>query len=126
MFYSIIKMDRTRMIYRKGNLIDAAEPLIAHGTNCMGKMGSGVAKAIRRAFPEAYLTYRHLYETDGLQLGKVQFVYSRDKIIANCNTQKFYGYDGNQYCDYGAITNCFMEVEKYCKEHNIKVVAIPK
>ena len=30
--------------YRKGNLLDVTSGLIAHGVNCQGVMGSGVAK----------------------------------------------------------------------------------
>ena len=33
--------------YRVGNLLNAPQKVIAHQVNCQGKMGSGVAKAIR-------------------------------------------------------------------------------
>lgn len=46
------------MLYVKGNLIEALKSgsvqAIAHQANCFNTMGSGVALAIKNAFPEAY------------------------------------------------------------------------
>ena len=50
------------ILYKQGDLTQAEEYIIAHGCNAQGKMGSGVAKAIRREFPQAYSYYRSAYE----------------------------------------------------------------
>ena len=42
----------------KGNLLDATEDIIAHQVNCMGVMGSGLAKQIRNKYPEVYANYK--------------------------------------------------------------------
>ena len=42
----------------KGNLLDAAEDVIAHQVNCRGAMGAGIAKQIRDRYPENYMLYR--------------------------------------------------------------------
>ena len=48
--------------YTKTNFLYMAEQYLAHGTNCHGVMGSGVAKAVRNKFPEAYTEYKTLCE----------------------------------------------------------------
>ena len=64
----------------KGNLLDATEIVIAHQVNCQKKMNSGVAKAIREKYPEAFEKY---LETDP-QLGNVGFVFvPTDKLTGN-------------------------------------------
>ena len=42
---------------------------IAHGVNCKGAMGSGVAKAIKAKFPEMYRSYRQMCQSGALQPG---------------------------------------------------------
>lgn len=97
------------IVNKKGDLTLATEDIIAHGCNAQGRMRSGVARCIRRTFPEAYHAYMREYNTKGLQLGKVIWAKAktRDKLIANCITQDKYGYDGSQYVDYTAIKRCF-------------------
>ena len=35
----------------EGNLLEAPERIIVHQTNCMGVMGSGIAKQIKAKYP---------------------------------------------------------------------------
>jgi O-acetyl-ADP-ribose deacetylase (regulator of RNase III) len=114
------------MIYKKGNIIHASEKIIAHGTNQQGKMMSGVAKAIREYFPGVFEAYRAEYDTKGLLLGTVVFVESKNKIIANCITQQFYGRDGRRYVDYNAIAESMKKIKLYCIENGITEVALPR
>jgi O-acetyl-ADP-ribose deacetylase (regulator of RNase III) len=93
-----------------GNLIQAPEIFIAHGCNAQGVMGSGVAKAIRTAWPIAYSTYLEYYKTHGLRVGDVIWADVDCKYIANCITQKKYGYDGSKFVDYDAIRVCMKKV----------------
>lgn len=102
-----------KIIYKEGDVCKAVEDIIAHGCNAQGKMGSGVAKAIRAKFPEAYAAY---IEEDELELGTVITAFSNDKIIANCITQEFYGNDGRLYADYDAIRRCMRELHAILKE----------
>ena len=93
-------------------------------------MGSGVAKAIRAKFPEAYKGYRQHYDAKGLNLGEIVWtavkpaVFVSDDgteatayttLIANMITQDFYGYDGNRYADYDAIRTAFLELNECCR-----------
>lgn len=105
-----------KIIYKKGNLVDAEEHCIAHGCNAQGVMGSGVAKAIKEKWPQAFVRYRAQYESPyGLQLGRSVYYAHYDpehptieeyKLIVNCITQEFYGKDGKKYVSYDAIHTC--------------------
>lgn len=41
----------------KGDLFSGDYDVIAHGVNCRGVMGAGIAKAFRAKFPEMYMEY---------------------------------------------------------------------
>lgn len=83
--------------------------VVAHGVNCQGVMGSGVAKAIRAKWPKAYEKYHeYVKHTPGFELNcllgdmlivdvgtnPLERVY-----VANCFTQEQYGKDGKVYAD---------------------------
>lgn len=109
-----------------GNLFDSKADIIAHQCNCQGVMGSGVAAEVKKRYPEVYLTYRHEYETKGLELGKVIFVENfYGQIIANLLGQERYGYDGKQYTNYDKLQECFDSVKKLMKNENLQTIAFP-
>lgn len=111
--------------YVTGNLLDTPHRLILHGCNARGVMGSGVAKAIRNNYPEAYDRYFDRHLSKGLRLGEVIFAPSRDKLIANGITQENYGRDGKQYVSYRAINNVMETVNDFASEINCSHVAMP-
>ena len=47
------------MLYRElqGSIFDVGAQVIVHQVNCMGVMGSGVAKQVRDRFPSVFLAY---------------------------------------------------------------------
>ena len=59
------------IIYRQGNLLDAREIVILHGTNARGVMGSGVARQIRARWPNVYEIYALRHRVFGLKLGEI-------------------------------------------------------
>lgn len=99
--------------YVTGDLMQAPEGIILHGCNAQGVMGSGVAKAIRAKFPEAYAAYRTAFVKRWMTLGSVVFILcGRDtpgeKMIGNAITQEFYGREpGRVYADYAGIEKAF-------------------
>lgn len=105
----------SKIVYKKGNLLEAPEAIIAHGCNAQGVMGSGVAKAIKAKWPEAYRAYRHHYESrNGLFPGEVIWATVQDnKLIANCITQCEFGRDGKRYTEYDAIRECMHTINKF-------------
>lgn len=111
------------MILKQGNLFDTECKIIAHGVNCKGGFGSGVAGQIARLFPFVKEEYFRKFQVEGWKLGDVQFVVCGDKIIANCATQFNYGRTG-VYVDYDAIGNCLNKVFDFA--HGCQAgVAIP-
>jgi O-acetyl-ADP-ribose deacetylase (regulator of RNase III) len=113
-----------KIIYKQGDLLECTEKVIVHGCNSMGVMGSGVALAIRKKYPEAYDTYKAAYENGGLELGEVVGAYSGDKLILNAITQRYYGRDKLKvYADYEAIRDVFRSINEQCEYCSI---AIPK
>lgn len=111
-----------------GDLFDTSAEVICHQVNCMGKMGSGVAKQIRSRYPEVYQEYLAFCK-EGCGdhfwvLGHSQIVSGHDgKIIVNMFAQSSYGYDGGLYTDYAAFQSCLNEIRS--KLPNITSIAMP-
>src|SRR5688572_21119765 len=95
--------------YLRGDLFQTKAEVIAHGVNCRGAFNAGVARQVRRLFPSAYAAYMEKLNKEGWNLGDVQFVavakssptsFTDDKhkstVIANCATQRGYGYGQGQ------------------------------
>lgn len=111
--------------YRKGNLLDVKTGIIAHGCNCQGVMGSGVALAVKNKYPvafEKYLdtVYDQIDRSD--LLGSYHIVPVGPGLwVANMFTQEIYGGDGQKYVSYDAIDACFVNIQT-----NGHVLNIPK
>jgi len=113
----------------QGNILDTTVDVIAHGVNCQGAMGSGVAKVLYTKWPEIKKEYHKRYDRKleaGWKpkdfLGYVNIAHTNDnKEILNCYTQLKYGYDGKKYISYDALYDVFSAISKKYKE-----VAIPK
>lgn len=117
------------MKFKKGNLLDATETLIAHGCNAQGVMGSGVAKYVREKWPEAYEEYHDLCEEyegrrDELLGSNHYFTVGEDQVLVNAITQVTYG-EGKQ-ARYTAVVDCLVvAIEDYWVEGETIQVAIP-
>lgn len=107
------------------------QTVIAHGVNCQGKMGSGLAKDIKEKFPEVFTNYKNLcdhkfepFPLDGNVwagflakdrqdplLGVSQITKVDEYItVANLFTQQYYGRDGQKYADQTSIYNALMNL----------------
>jgi O-acetyl-ADP-ribose deacetylase (regulator of RNase III) len=119
-------LEQSVVKYVTGDLFDTDRDIIAHGCNCKGVMGSGVARIVREKYPKAYSAYCEQHEQDGLWLGEIQTVLQYDgKYIANCMTQN--GFMPRTVChaDYKAIETCMWKLKKFAKEKGLSI-AIPK
>jgi O-acetyl-ADP-ribose deacetylase (regulator of RNase III) len=119
----------TEIIYLHGNLLDTDIPIILHGCNAQGVMGSGVAKAIRAKYPQAYQIYKitcDCAEDKKDLLGTiVWFTHNHDVFIGNAITQEYYGRSGKCYIDYNAINNVMVEANSFAESWECPVVAMP-
>ena len=115
------------LTYKKGDLFTTNANIIIHGCNCQGKMNSGVAKAIRENYPDAYEIYMEAHKCGALQLGHNIYYHEGNKVIVNALTQKYYGYDNKQYVNYDAIRNCLFQLKFMLKMMEGKIkIAMPK
>lgn len=111
------------LYYSTDNLTSTECSAIIHGCNCAGKMGSGVALAIRNKFPDAYEAYMNTRE---YHLGFIILAESNGKTIGNLLTQESYGYDGKRYAHPIAITNALHEFCLYwIKKNNYNLLGLP-
>ena len=103
-----------KIIYRTGNLLDAEEHYLVHGCNAQGKMGKGVAKAIRDKYPHAYEAYMIRHTSEGLKLGTTVWALGSPHTVINAITQdeyrRTYDDDKVRYADYDAIRACFRQI----------------
>lgn len=112
--------------YVQGDLFETDCDIIAHGCNCRGVMGSGVALVVRNKYPKAYNMYLEKDVEDGWELGDVQTVLQNDgKYIANCATQFHFLPRGMNHADYDAIRTCMEKLKRFAKDKGLSV-AIPK
>lgn len=110
--------------YIKDDLLQTEVRHLIHGCNSRGAMGSGVAKAIRDKYPQAYRDYRDTYDNYGLELGNIVVsVQDDEKVIHNAITQLDYGRDKNRvYVSYWAIAEVFRKINQW----GIREIALPK
>lgn len=98
--------------------------LIAHGVNCQGVMGSGVAKAIRAKWPDVYRRFLEM-PTGPEMLGKcdIMKVGREGTYVANCYTQLFFGSDGKRYADLQAVESALDDCFFFCNLHMLTLKA---
>lgn len=124
--------------YRNDDITKVNSGIVAHGVNCRGVMNSGVAAAIRKKWPEAYIKYRELYESvvtsypsssaSSSLLGTCHVILIRQPIlpidglwVANCFTQENYGSDGKRYADLNAIRSCLQYLFSFAKVYETEI-----
>lgn len=126
--------------YIQGNILDSDADIICHQVNCMGVMNSGVAKAIRKKWPQVYNEYRNAardlspeeFCDENLSWmhmhGHIQSIYlgeenGHSKGVINMFAQRGYGYDGARYTSYDAFWSCLCEIKRYINPE--KTIAFP-
>ena len=103
----------------KGNLITLATEnyfdVIVHGCNCFCAMGAGIAKAIKKEFPEAYMADKQTVKGDKNKLGTISKArINRDGInliVVNGYTQFNYRGKGT-LVDYDALASVFSLIKQ--------------
>jgi O-acetyl-ADP-ribose deacetylase (regulator of RNase III) len=100
---------------------------IAHGCNCFCNMGAGIAKSIKKEFPNAFHVDIQTTLGDKSKLGTISIGYGYLKDystidVINCYTQYKYG-GKSPNVDYFAITLCMREINK---RYAGKKVGMPK
>ena len=108
-----------------GNLIDLAEQgmfdIIVHGCNCKNVMGAGIAKEIKRRYPEVYEADTYANKKGWNFLGNITELDYGDFVIINAYTQ--YDWRGKNNFNYNAIRGVMRKINKKFKG---KSIGLPK
>ena len=100
----------------KKDLTTVTDGIVAHGCNCAGGFGSGIAGAIKNKWPAVAVEFR-CNGTGVDLLGTIQRVQlAQDLIVANCYTQEFYGPGDRRYADPDAIEACLYQLLEIAME----------
>lgn len=91
--------------YVNGNVLDTERTVIAHGVNCFGGFGAGVAGQIAKKWPIVKDKYLEKHTSQGWVLGDVQYctIPRERRFVANLATQERYGRMPKQYVDYQGV-----------------------
>lgn len=112
-------------IYRDVREIEKG--IVAHGCNCLGVAGAGIALTIRTKWPKAFQAYKSACDSTNKDpefaslLGRVIFVVvGEDLLVANCLTQVKCGRNG-KYAEPVAIKSCLSEVCRMARAKDLEV-----
>lgn len=112
------------LIYKKSEdtIIDA----FINPVNCKGVMGSGLAKEVKRLFPNVFKVYREKCLANEFNIGTIQFVLTGQvlvKYIINFPTK----YNWNQPSKLEYIETGLINLQKELQNYNdINNILIPK
>ncbi|TKJ35674.1 MAG: phosphatase [Planctomycetes bacterium B3_Pla] len=98
----------------------------AHGCNCQGSMGAGIAKVFRECYPDMCEEYRRLCKSTPRQfnLGD-SFLWKADQKlwVFNLGTQEHYW---RCRASYQAITESLEAMRRQANEEGIRSIAMPR
>ncbi len=103
----------------QGDLIAMAQrgdfDVIVHGCNCQCAMGAGIAKTIKRVFPQAYAADKRTPQGDASKLGTFSAATveteAGDLVVVNAYTQEHWRRHGSPPIDYSALESAFRAVK---------------
>lgn len=115
-----------------GNLFDAKCDVIVHQTNCIGLMGSGIAKEVRSRFPEVYKSYKELCDRHKQHpselLGQIQTFdvgpYYLVNLFGQCGINKDW-YLGGKVTDYEALNRGFKALREFMESKGLTSLGVP-
>lgn len=114
--------------YRTGDLLRAPERHLLHCCNSLGKMGKGVALAIKEAYPAAYQGYMRAFENEGLSLGTTIWIDCGRHVVVHLIGQSEIrrpGMPPRVFVDYEALRSGVREVDDTASAVGIEAVAMP-
>ena len=105
----------TMIEYIKMDITKATMGLVAHGVNCQQTMGSGVAVAIKKKWPQVYKSYMQYVPEGDTLLGSCDIIQINEYLsVANCYTQNLYGYGGGKYAHPDAVRQSLLASFQHC------------
>lgn len=101
------------------DILTVERGVIAHQVNCRGRMGAGLAKAIRKTWPIVYVLYRD--EISYYGLGDCQVIpIHKGLYVANLFGQIDFGNTG-VFTDYGALTKALSLAVEFAEKAGLEL-----
>ncbi|MBB1150683.1 macro domain-containing protein [Myroides sp. NP-2] len=94
----------------------------AHGCNCAGAMGNGIALQFKNKFPKMYIEYKKLCKENLFSLGDIYTYTYNNETIFNLGTQATW----KTKADINAIESSLIKMLSYAQQNNIYKIALPK
>lgn len=111
--------------YRTGDLFSSDADAFAHGCNCKGTMGAGIAVQFRRRYPEMFQEYQRRCRAGLFCLRNIYTYEALDgKVIYNLATQIYPGADAT----IEAVGSCLrsMVAQPTKMNQDINSIALPR
>lgn len=96
----------------------------AHGVNCQGFMGAGIAKEFRARYNQMYLEYKKMCLSIPRELntGEIYYWKSNDKpSVYNLATQDKTG----RQAKLTHVEQCFVKMKEHADKNNVTSIAMP-
>lgn len=108
---------------KEGDIFDLKEVFnFAHGCNCAGAMGKGIALQFKKKYPKMYKEYKKLCTEKLFSLGDI-FIYKyKEGVIFNLGTQATW----RTKADMNAIEVSLYKMLSHASSNNINKIALPK
>jgi O-acetyl-ADP-ribose deacetylase (regulator of RNase III) len=111
------------IIFTQGDLFASHLPAIAHGVNCRGVMGAGIAAQFRARYPKMYESYRRRCLRGELLPGEVvPWKHDDGTVIYNLATQREPGPDAQPWMITAAVGRMITEA---VTDYGITEVGLP-
>lgn len=106
----------------RGDLFDEDTQVIAHGVNCKGLMGAGIAKAFRAKYPDMYKEYRMMCQEEILRPGGIfPYKVSDTLTVMNIASQEWPGPDASLQWLQSGLKSCL----NYMRDRQLSMLAMP-
>lgn len=112
------------IIHQKGDVFDCYAQALAHGCNCQGVMGAGIALKFKERYLGMYQSYRRLCENGKFSLGAVLLWESGRQlpVIFNLATQEYPG----KPASLDAIRTAMIKMRTMADRKAIFSIAMPR
>lgn len=107
---------------RTGDLFASGLPAIAHGVNCRGVMGAGIAASFRQRWPDMYEAYRQYCGAGLLHPGDVFSWGPPGSVIFNLATQAEPGPDAKPWMITAAVGKM---IQVACYDYGLAEIGLP-
>ena len=99
----------------------------AHGCNCVGAMGKGIAVQFRHKFPDMFIIYHEMCQKKKFCPGDVYaYEYEPGKFVFNLATQEHYNPRFGRLARIEWISTSVEKMIKIAEENGVTDIALPK